>query len=105
MKILDTRWFCGRTNVGIVRVDDEFDGIKYYIASVSGADESVDAEFIAQWGTTFPTEAGNKLFGIDPVASGDAVPMPVNKAQAECMISLGMHYLGLANRGILDEAG
>ena len=64
MKILDTKWFCGRTNVGIVRVEDEYDGIKYYIASVEGFDETVDAEFIADWGSTFPKDAGDRLFGV-----------------------------------------
>lgn len=65
MKVLDVRWFCGRTNVGIVRASDEYDGIKYYIAAVSGLDELYDAQFIADWGSTFPKEAGNKLFGVE----------------------------------------
>lgn len=64
MKILDTKWFCGRTNVGIVRVEDEYDGIKYYIASIEGLDEAVDAQFIADWGSTFPNSAGDRLFGV-----------------------------------------
>jgi hypothetical protein len=45
MEILDVKWFCGRTNVGIVMVDDEYGGIKYYIASVSGANEEIDKKF------------------------------------------------------------
>lgn len=69
MKILDTRWFCGRTSVGIVRVEDEYDGIKYYIASppgeAKGHNEEEDIKFIADWGSTFPVDAGNVLFGID----------------------------------------
>ena len=64
MKILDTKWFCGRTNVGIVRVEDEYDGIKYYIASPQGFDEEFDAQFIADWGSTFPKDAGDRLFGV-----------------------------------------
>lgn len=64
MKILDVKWFCGRTNVGIARVEDEYDGINYYIASVVGFDENDDAHFIADYGSTFPKEAGDKLFGV-----------------------------------------
>lgn len=63
MQVLDVKWFCGMTNVGIVMVDDEYDGIKYYIAAVSGNDEETDKQFIAQWGNTFPEHVGNVLFG------------------------------------------
>jgi hypothetical protein len=65
MKLLDTRWFCGRTNVGIVQVEDEYEGIKYYIASPGNTaqDEEEDAQFIADWGSTFPKDAGDILFG------------------------------------------
>ena len=65
MKILDVLWFCGRTNVGIVRVEDEYDGIKYYIGSppVMGNEEA-DTQFIASWGSTFPKHAGDVLFGV-----------------------------------------
>jgi len=62
MEILDVKWFCGRTNVGIVMVNDEYDGIKYYISSVSGVNEELDKKFIAEWGSTFPKEAGDALF-------------------------------------------
>jgi hypothetical protein len=55
-------WFCG---VGIVRVEDEYDSIKYYIAAVSGVNEQTDAQFIMKWGSTFPSDAGNKLFGVE----------------------------------------
>jgi hypothetical protein len=64
VKILDVRWFCGRTNVGIVRVEDEYDGIKYYIASIEGSIPESDKQFIADWGSTFPTDAGDILFGV-----------------------------------------
>jgi hypothetical protein len=65
MKLLDTLWFCGRTNVGIVRVEDEYNGIKYYIAAVSGLDKQADTQFIMNWGSTFPNDAGDKLFGVE----------------------------------------
>lgn len=63
MKILDVRWFCGTTNVGIVRVEDPYDGIKYYVSSVTGMDEKIDMEFIAAYGATFPNDVGDVLFG------------------------------------------
>lgn len=50
MKILDVIWFTGSSCVGIVKVEDDFDGIKYYISSASGMHEKVDAEHIAAWG-------------------------------------------------------
>lgn len=65
MRVLDVMWFCGRTNVGIVRVKTDYEGVKYYISSVSGLDEKKDAEFIADWGSTFPKDAGDKLFGVE----------------------------------------
>ena len=62
--ILDVMWFCGRSNVGIVRVKDEWEGIKYYIGSPRGEDEEADTQFIADWGSTFPKHAGDSLFGV-----------------------------------------
>ena len=69
MKILDVRWFCGRTEVGIVQIEDEHSGIKYYIAAppgeASGNNEEEDIQFIADWGSTFPKDVGDKLFGVE----------------------------------------
>lgn len=68
MKIVDVRWFCGRTMVGIVKVEDQYDGIKYFIASppgeAKGNTEGEDIQFIADWGSTFPKPAGDKLFEV-----------------------------------------
>ena len=97
MSILDVMWYCGSSNVGIVRVLDQYEGIKYYIGSPPGAewgnDEEADKQWIADWGSSFPLEVGDKLFGIDPVANGDAVPIPKNREQAEAMVKVGMHML------------
>lgn len=60
MKILDVRWF---GNVGIVQVQTELDGIKYYIKKVVGENEEVDKQDIAKWGSPFPEDAGHVLFG------------------------------------------
>lgn len=94
MKILDAMWFTGGTGcVGIVRCEDEFEGIKYFIGSVAGLSEDLDKERIADWGARFPKEAGDVLFFGDPYANGDMVPVPRNKEQAEAMVKVGMHML------------
>jgi hypothetical protein len=67
MKILDVRWF---NTVGIVRVEDEYEGIKYYIKAIPLEDyfdfttEEQNSQFIAAWGNTFPKDAGDVLFGV-----------------------------------------
>lgn len=62
------RWFSGRKLVGIVQVEDQYDGIKYYISSPPGEErgnnEQEDIDFIAQCGTTFPKPAGDVLFEV-----------------------------------------
>ena len=61
MNILDVRWF---NAVGIVKIKDRYDGIKYYIGVGDGKDIEIDKQFIADWGSHFPTSAGNKLFEV-----------------------------------------
>lgn len=71
MKILDIRWF---NKVGIVRIEDQYEGIKYYIGALGRLDdphsaddydtENEDAIHIAHWGNTFPKDAGDVLFGV-----------------------------------------
>lgn len=63
MKILDVLWFCGRKSCGIAKVRTYDGNIKFYISAVDGYDEQVDAQFIADWGNTFPYEAGVLLMG------------------------------------------
>ena len=66
MKLLDIRWFNGRIMTGIARTEDEYEGIKYYIAGIEHSSTSeADAQFVADWGSTFPKEAGDVLFGVD----------------------------------------
>lgn len=57
------RWFNGRNCIGVVRVVDPYDGVQYYIGVGNGYDEQQDIEFIAAWGTRFPNDAGDVLFG------------------------------------------
>lgn len=91
---MDVRWFSGRNCVGVVRIVDPYDGVKYYIGVGQGWDEASDAEYIADWGAKFPVEVGDILFGVDPLRNGDAVQIPTSKEQAEAMVKVGMHYLG-----------
>lgn len=62
MKILDSRWF---NRVGIVRVEDPYEGIKYYISDLRpGNTAEEDEEEIMEWGARFPNDAGDVLFGV-----------------------------------------
>ena len=64
MKILGVRWFNG---CGIVRVDTALDGICYFIKAIKpfgGETEEEDAQDIADWGSRFPNDAGDVLFGV-----------------------------------------
>ena len=93
MQILDVRWFCGRATVGVVRVLDPYEGIKYYIGTGWGQDEKTDTTHIAEHGSTFDMAAGDVLFGVDEVKNGNAVPVPMNREYAESMVRVGMFYL------------
>jgi hypothetical protein len=70
MKIIDVMWFCaGHGNCGIVKIEDPYEGNKYYIGSFPGEEgnhnEQEDIQWIAEWGSSFPREAGNVLFGVE----------------------------------------
>ncbi len=58
---IDVRWFCGRTNVGIVQVMNGFT-TEYFISSIEGNDIAKDIQFIRDYGAKFPKIAGDKLF-------------------------------------------
>ncbi len=64
MKVLDSIWFhqMGGALIGIVKVQTEYEGIKYFIGTASGVDEEEDAKHIAETGGKFPIEAAEKLF-------------------------------------------
>lgn len=102
MKIIDVRWFCGQSNVGIVKMKDEYDTIfKYYIGSPPGLEwglnEEEDKQWLADWGSYFPTEVGDVLFGDDELRNGNAVQIPQNKEQAILMYQIAKNYLGLGD--------
>lgn len=68
MKVLDVKWFCAWTNVGIVRVENSVGEIGYYIGGFVPTNSDIDdAEHIANWGSHFPSEAGDILFGIKEI--------------------------------------
>lgn len=60
MKILGVRWF--NSTIGVLKVDIEYEGIKYLIGAGKGLSEDDDIQHIADWGATFPAEAGQVLF-------------------------------------------
>ena len=62
-KIIDVRWFTeSKGTIGIVKVDDKYNGIHYFVGSCLGIDSEEDKERIAGWGAKFPKDAGDKLF-------------------------------------------
>jgi hypothetical protein len=65
MKFLDVMWFSGRNSVGIVRTEDEYNGIVYYIGGANAGSEQLDIEYIMAFGAKFPKHVGDILFGID----------------------------------------
>ena len=63
--IHEASWFTnGPGTVGIVRTSTPYDGTKYYIGTGRGLDEREDVLHIADYGSTFPFEAGNALFRV-----------------------------------------
>lgn len=64
MKILDVRWFCGATNVGIACIDEHDNGeYRYVISAIPGVDKKSDALYVAEYGGSFDKSAGDVLFG------------------------------------------
>ena len=73
--ITGVHWFTARTCVGIVQVvqdhqKEEFRqtglaDFKYYIGTGWGEDEKVDMNYIAEHGASFPSDAGDMLFGVE----------------------------------------
>lgn len=64
MKCLNHIWFCaGHGNVGILKVFDDYEGVKFLIGECSGVNKEADIRHIMDWGSTFPYVAGVALFG------------------------------------------
>ena len=61
-KITNAIWFSGRRGlVGVVEVDDQYDGLVYYIGIAPGKNEEDDKLEIAAWGSSFPKAAAQTL--------------------------------------------
>lgn len=65
MTVVGAIWFTAAYGtVGIVRTESKYDGRQYFIGPAKGIDEEQDKELIADWGSRFPTDVGDKLFGV-----------------------------------------
>jgi hypothetical protein len=64
MNILDSTWFTpmGGAVIGVVMVEDDIDGVQYFIGPALGQDQTVDEQWIAERGARFPALAGMALF-------------------------------------------
>ena len=65
MKILDSIWFTEMGSykpIGIVAVQTEYDGIKYYIGTGYGVDRDLDEQKIAKKGARFHPSYIAELF-------------------------------------------
>lgn len=89
MRISKVQWFGQYPAVGIAQVK-EGNNANYYIGSVHTAiPNDNDIQYITEFGTPFPKEAGDALFG----TKRDNVLVPTSKEQAELMVRLGSFYL------------
>lgn len=53
-KIVNSWFFSSfKSSIGIVKVKDDFGNEKFYIDTIAGLDEELDAEAIKNWGTPF----------------------------------------------------
>lgn len=66
--VIDSIWFSSladSSTIGIVKINTGY-GIKWYIGSVQGSDQSYDEQYIAKWGTAiFPNQLKD-FFDINP---------------------------------------
>jgi len=63
-EILESYWFTPTWGsiIGIIKVKNEMDEIKYYIGNAGGQDKKKDEEFISIRGAKFPKEAAEQIF-------------------------------------------
>lgn len=77
------RWYNSRACIGIVQVvqDHELDryretgkaNFRYYIGLGNGLSEQADSKYIAEWGASFDTAAGDLIFSNCSDQRGDQV--------------------------------
>lgn len=62
-EVLDWTWFnTNKGTVGIVKMQDEHNGIIYRIGAVDGFMEKMDVLQLVAWGAKFPKAAGDAIF-------------------------------------------
>lgn len=62
-EVIDWMWFTSSKGlVGIVKMNDEHEGIVYRIGVVDGFMEKMDVMQVVAWGAKFPKAAGLALF-------------------------------------------
>jgi len=63
-EIVDSAWFTHQgATIGIIKIEDKYEGFKYYIGNAPGENENLDLMLIADWGAHFPKAVGDALFG------------------------------------------
>ena len=60
--VLESMWF-GQT--GIVKVQTEYDGVKFYIGTGFGRDQKEDEQYIAAWGKPVYPNAMQHFLQVD----------------------------------------
>jgi hypothetical protein len=62
-EVIDWVWFTtSKGLVGIVKMNDEHEGVVYRISVVDGFMEKMDVMQVVAWGAKFPKAAGDALF-------------------------------------------
>ena len=70
IEVLDAIWF-GTVGICRCRVTEGMDTyVRYYIGNGTGSNEEIDREYVSAYGSTFPTRAGDMLFGITAYERG-----------------------------------
>ena len=69
-KVVNSIWFGsanwgGPSCIGLVMVKTDYEGVKYYIGCAKGFNQEADEKHIADWGHSFPKNAGDVLFGMN----------------------------------------
>jgi len=69
VKVLDTYWISGATNVGLVKIQNEMGEIKYYAGAIEGLSEEADTDYLVKYST--------------PVHSQHVIEFLINKASLD----------------------
>lgn len=62
-KVISSIWYhSGMNSIGVVGVETEYDGIKFYIGVAPGGTREEDEQYIAEWGSRFDEAGVNEFF-------------------------------------------